>query len=52
MRDILKDWRRWSRAERLAAILLAGILMIGVPATIVMDLSATVPGHGRSLRSF
>ncbi|HEX2113200.1 MAG TPA: hypothetical protein VHM01_02245 [Alphaproteobacteria bacterium] len=31
-RPILADWRRWSPAERLAAILLlAGIVLIQVP---------------------
>jgi hypothetical protein len=31
-RPLVADWRRWSRAERLAALLLlAGILLIQVP---------------------
>jgi hypothetical protein len=31
-RAILADWKRWSRAERLAAILLlAGIVLLQVP---------------------
>jgi hypothetical protein len=31
-RPILADWRRWSRAERLVAILLlAGIVLMQVP---------------------
>jgi hypothetical protein len=32
LRPILADWRRWSRAERIAAVLLlAGIVLIQVP---------------------
>jgi hypothetical protein len=32
LRPILADWRRWSRAERIAAVLLlAGIMLIQVP---------------------
>jgi hypothetical protein len=38
MQDILKDWRRWSRAERMMAILLASILTIGTPAAVAIIL--------------
>jgi hypothetical protein len=32
LRPILADWRRWSPAERIAAVLLlAGILLIQIP---------------------
>lgn len=46
MRDILKDWRRWSRAERVMAVLIASILMVGVPIAIAINLSSTMLGHG------
>jgi hypothetical protein len=36
MRDILKDWRRWSRAERAAAILIC-ILTIGTPMAMAIN---------------
>lgn len=42
MQDILKDWRRWSPAERVMAILIASILMIGVPMGIAINLSSTM----------
>ena len=32
MRDLLQDWQRWTRIERVAAILIATVLLIGVPA--------------------
>jgi hypothetical protein len=38
MRDILKDWRRWSRAERVFAVLIASILTIGTPMAIAINL--------------
>jgi hypothetical protein len=37
MQDILKDWRRWSHAERVAAVLIAGSLTIGLPIAVVMN---------------
>jgi hypothetical protein len=36
MRDILKDWRRWSRAERMVAVLIA-MLTIGMPMAIAIN---------------
>ena len=38
MQDILKDWRRWSRAERAVAVLLASIPTIGTPTAVAMTL--------------
>jgi hypothetical protein len=37
MRDILKDWRRWSRAERAVAILLVSIATMGTPMSIAIN---------------
>ena len=38
MQDFLRDWRRWNRAERLIAILLASILVIGIPAAAMVQI--------------
>jgi hypothetical protein len=38
MRDILRDWRRWSRAERAVAILMVSILTIGTPMAVAINL--------------
>lgn len=45
MRDIVKDWRRWSRTERIAAILIMSFLMIGVPTAIAINLHSMMQGH-------
>jgi hypothetical protein len=34
MKDILADWRRWSPAERIGAIVLLSLLAIAVPALV------------------
>lgn len=44
MRDIVKDWRRWSRVERVTAVLIVTILMIGVPLALGASFSSTMPG--------
>jgi hypothetical protein len=38
MQDLLRDWRRWNRAERVIAILLASILTVGIPAAAMVQL--------------
>jgi hypothetical protein len=45
MRDILKDWRRWSRAERLMAVLIVTFLIFGVPLALTLSITSTMPGH-------
>jgi hypothetical protein len=45
MRDIVKDWRRWSRAERVTAVLVATLLTIAVTLALGASISATMPGH-------
>ena len=41
VKDILKDWRRWSKAERIVAVVLIALLIAGVPA--VLALSSAAP---------
>jgi hypothetical protein len=48
MRDLVKDWRHWTRAERVAAVLLAATLVIGVPTAVVLNSLLTTPDqHSR-----
>jgi len=45
MRDFVRDWQRWTRAERITALLVATFLLIGVPALMALNLYATITGH-------
>ena len=38
MRSFRRDWRRWSRAERLVAVTIAAISLLGFPLTITMTI--------------
>jgi hypothetical protein len=38
MRDMVADWKRWSRAERLFAVLVA-LLMVALPLGLVLTSS-------------
>ncbi len=38
MRGFSRDWRGWSRAERLAAIAILAVSLIGTPALLAMNL--------------
>jgi hypothetical protein len=44
MRDILRDWRRWSAAERLIALLLIMVLTL-VPTAVALNMTAAVSSH-------
>lgn len=48
MRDLLKDWRRWTRAERVTAVLIAALLLIGAPTAFVVNVYLTTQGHGNN----
>jgi hypothetical protein len=37
MQDFLKDWRRWSKAERVAAVMLASGLVAVLPTTVAVS---------------
>ena len=44
VRELINDWRMWSRDERLAAmVVLAALLIAAIPAAIEVSISA-VPG--------
>jgi hypothetical protein len=45
MRDFLQDWRRWTRAERVTAILIAATLFVGVPMALAINVYLTTPGQ-------
>jgi hypothetical protein len=36
MRDLMRDWRKWSPAERLAVLLVAAVLTGFVPAALAL----------------
>lgn len=44
MRDFRRDWRRWTRAERIAFILLATVMVVSVPVAF----GASVHAGGRA----
>jgi hypothetical protein len=37
MRDLFRDWRRWSMSERVGALLIAALLL-GVPAALALGI--------------
>lgn len=45
MRDLLRDWQRWTRGERIALVLLATLFLVGVTAVVGANLYATMTGH-------
>ena len=45
MQDLVQDWRRWSRIERIAAVLIVMTLLVGVPAALVFDFRLTAQAH-------
>jgi len=44
MRDLQRDWIRWTKAERISALLIMIILSIGIPTAMLGTLNAS--GHG------
>jgi hypothetical protein len=36
MQDLVRDWRRWTKAERVAASAIAALILIGVPAALAI----------------
>jgi hypothetical protein len=45
MRDLLKDWQRWTTAERVAVVLIAMLLLIGGPTAFLVNTHLTTPEH-------
>jgi hypothetical protein len=37
MRDFVRDWQRWSRAERVAAVMLTSGLAVAAPALVAIS---------------
>ena len=37
MRDLARDWRRWTAVERVVAAGIAVVIMLGVPAAVVIE---------------
>ena len=48
MRDLLQDWQRWTRIERAAAIVLAAVLLIGIPAALAINHRSPALDHDNS----
>ena len=42
LEDYRRDWRRWSRAERVAAVALLAFFLLGAAAALAMSNSITV----------
>jgi hypothetical protein len=40
MRDLQRDWTKWTKAERVSAVLIAAILMLGVPSLLVSNINS------------
>lgn len=51
MRDIIRDWHRWSLIERVTAVMIGTLLTIIIPAAIVLNLYATMTGQTGSAGS-
>jgi len=37
MRDLIRDWRRWTKAERVLASIIVALLVVGLPTLLVID---------------
>jgi hypothetical protein len=37
LREFGKDWRRWSRGERVAALAIVTVSLIGLPAALALN---------------
>jgi hypothetical protein len=50
MHDLLQDWQRWTRAERVMAILIT-TLLIGVPMALGFHIYLATPSQSGGLGS-
>jgi hypothetical protein len=48
MQDLLRDWRRWNGAERLIALLLVGVLLVGIPTAAMVQIRAITDAQIRA----
>jgi hypothetical protein len=37
MRDLIRDWRRWTKAERVLAGVIVVLLVVGLPTLLAID---------------
>lgn len=37
MHDFVRDWRRWTKAERIAAAMIGSGLIVGLPAVLAFS---------------
>jgi hypothetical protein len=45
MRDLQKDWIKWTRAERFSALLILAVLTIGAPSLLMSKINSVAGGH-------
>jgi hypothetical protein len=38
MQDLVRDWRRWTRAERVAASTIVTLIIFGVPTALALGI--------------
>jgi hypothetical protein len=48
MRDLQRDWIKWTKAERFSALLILAVLTIGTPSLVVSKINSVVGGHNSS----
>jgi hypothetical protein len=42
MRDLRKDWVRWTKAERISAVVIAAALTVGTPSLLASSVSVSL----------
>ena len=42
-KDIMRDWRRWSRRERWLGIAILMVALLSVPAAVIFERDAGIP---------
>jgi hypothetical protein len=45
MRDLSRDWKRWTTAERVTAVLIATLVFLGAPTAFLVNAYLTTPEH-------
>ena len=50
-KDILRDWRRWSRRERWLGIAILMLALLSVPASVLFERNAGVPIAAEAMAS-
>jgi len=52
MRDLVKDWRKWTSAERVASVVIALALLVAAPALAATHLGAHAAAQGGGISEF